>query len=94
MDTYQYEYTDTFGGEANYSWGKRGTVSVPDLTHYGYDGSCGYTRASKAQMREVMRKVKAALELTGVRGQRETWGDVEVFLPSNSNTVIFVEFAE
>ena len=27
-DTWQYEYTDTFGGEANYSWVKRGTVTV------------------------------------------------------------------
>ena len=39
---FSYEYTDTFSGEANYSWVKRGTVSVPELTHYGYDGSRGY----------------------------------------------------
>ncbi len=38
MNTYRIEYTDTFGGQANYSWVKRKTVSMPELTHYGYDG--------------------------------------------------------
>ena len=28
MTTYKYEYTDTFGGEANYSWCKRGTIQT------------------------------------------------------------------
>ena len=60
---FSYEYTDTFGGEANYCWVKRGTVSVPELTHYGYDGSRGYTRADKAQSRQVVRLVKAALDV-------------------------------
>ena len=60
---FSYEYTDTFSGEANYLWVKRGTVSVPELTHYGYDGSRGYTRADKAQSRQVVRLVKAALDV-------------------------------
>ena len=30
---YNYEYTDTFGGEANYAWGQRGVcVDVTALT--------------------------------------------------------------
>ncbi len=29
---YQFEFTDTYGGEANYSWVKRTTVEVPDGT--------------------------------------------------------------
>ena len=54
MQNYKYEYTDTFGGDANYCWCKRGTVSVPELVHYGYTGSSdgSYTKADRAQMRE------------------------------------------
>jgi len=28
MNTYQFEYTDTFGGEANYAWVKRATIQA------------------------------------------------------------------
>ena len=96
MQNYKYEYTDTFGGDANYCWCKRGTVSVPELVHYGYTGSSdgSYTKADRAQMREVMRLVKAELGLTGVRGIRQSWGDIEVFKPYRSNTILFVEFKE
>jgi hypothetical protein len=45
--TYSVEYTDTFGGEANYSWVRRATVQMPELTHYGYDGGTNYARANK-----------------------------------------------
>lgn len=31
--TYEYEYTDTFGGEANYCWVRRGKVTANDFTH-------------------------------------------------------------
>ncbi len=93
MQKFKFEYTDTFGGDANYSWVKRGTVYAPELTHYGYTGSTdgSYGKANKAQTREVMRQVKANLGLTGVRGVRETWGDVEVFKPYGMTTVLFVE---
>ena len=96
MQTYSYEFTDTFGGEANYCWVKRGTVSVPELVHYRYTGSTdgSYSKANKAQMREVMRLVKAQLGLTGVRGIRESLPSVEVFRPYRSNTILFVEFKE
>ena len=30
---YEYEYTDTFGGEANYSWVKRGKVAANSFAH-------------------------------------------------------------
>ncbi len=33
MSTYDFEYTDTFGGEANYSWVNRGTVSAKSPKH-------------------------------------------------------------
>ena len=43
------EMTDTFGGEANYSWVRRHTVEVPDFTS---------TRA-------VVRRVKQVLGIRG-----------------------------
>ena len=69
---------------------------MPELVHYGYTGSTdgSYSKADRAQMREVMRQVKADLGLTGVRGVRETWGDIEVFKPYRRNTILFVEFRE
>jgi len=91
---FSYEYTDTFNGEANYSWVKRGTVSVPELTHYGYDGSNGYTRADKAQSRQVVRLVKAALGLTGVACKREEQGDTIALYPRGECSVIFINFEE
>ena len=91
---FEYEYTDTFGGEANYCWVKRGKVCVPELTHYGYDGAHGYSKANKAQSREVVRLVKAELGLTGRPCEREQWGETEVIRPRNSATVIFVNYCE
>lgn len=94
MQTFEYEYTDTFAGDANYSWVKRGKVNVPDLSHYGYDGSHGYAKADRRQARHIMRKAKAALGLSGIRGKRETWGDTEVFRPYGAATILFVRYCE
>ena len=87
---YQVEYTDTFGGEANYSWVRRARVDVPELTHYGYDGALGYVKAAKRQERELMRRAKAAVGLTGVRGVKTSYGDTIDFRPHGSCTVMFV----
>jgi len=94
MHTYNVEYTDTFAGEANYSWVRRATVHVPELTHYGYDGGTNYARANKIANRELMRKAKAAIGLTGVRGRVERYGDTIEFRPYRSCTVMFVTFAD
>lgn len=93
---YSYEYTDTFAGEANYAWVKRGAVYVPDLTHYGYSGGAdgSYSRASKAQMRQVMRAVKARLGLTSARGKTSVICDSVEFRPYRSCTVLFITFEE
>jgi hypothetical protein len=91
---YQYEYTDTFAGEANYSWVRRGKVSMPELTHYGYDGAQGYARANRIEKRELMRKVKAEIGLTGVRGVRYDHGDTIEFRPYGSCTVLFINWCE
>jgi hypothetical protein len=90
MYTYSVEYTDTFGGEANYCWVRRATVEMPELTHYGYDGSSNYSKANKVFERELMRKAKAAVGLTGVRGKRESYSDTIEFRPYGSATVMFI----
>jgi len=88
--TYSIEYTDTFGGEANYCWGKRATIAMPELTHYGYDGATGYSKANKVYQRELMKRAKAAVGLTGARGRVASYGDVIEFRPYGSATVMFI----
>ena len=87
---HQVEYTDTFAGEANYCWVKRATVEMPELTHYGYDGGAGYAKANKVYERELMRRAKAAVGLTGVRGRRDDCGGTLEFRPYGSCTVMFI----
>ena len=90
MAIYEIEYTDTFGGEANYSWAKRATVNMPELTHYGYDGALGYTKANKVFTRELMRRAKAAMGLTGCPGRKVDFGDLIDFRPYGTCTVMFI----
>ncbi len=96
MLKFDVEYTDTFGGEANYCWVKRATVTVPELTHYGYTGSTdgSYRKADKAQTRELMRRAKAAIGLTGVRGVTSQFGEGQEFRPYGMCTVMFVTYSE
>ena len=94
MLNFEYEYTDTFSGEANYCWVKRGKVSVPELTHYAYDGAHGYARANKTVMRELVRRVKYELGLTGVPCERHNFGDVLELRPRGMATVLFITFCE
>ena len=94
-NTHQVEYTDTFGGEANYSWVRRATVTMPELTHYGYTGSTdgSYAKANKRYERELMRRAKAAVGLTGVRGRRDDIGGMLEFRPYGCATVMFISDA-
>ena len=87
---YNVEFTDTFAGEANYCWVKRASVTMPELTHFGYDGSSNYVKANKVYRRELMRKAKAAMGLSGVRGRVWNHGDLIEFKPWNSCTVMLV----
>lgn len=88
--TYSIEYTDTFGGEANYCWVKRATIAMPELTHYGYDGGANYCKANKVYKRELMKRAKAAVGLTGARGRVVSYGDMIEFRPYGSATVMFI----
>ena len=92
--TYDVEYTDTFGGDANYSWVKRARVTLPELTHYGYDGGTNYAKASKIAKRELMKRAKAEMGLTGVRGAVTDYCDTIEFRPYRSCTVMFVTYAD
>ena len=92
-NTHQVEYTDTFDGEANYCWVRRATVTMPELTRYGYDGASGYAKANKRYERELMRRAKAAVGLTGVRGRRDDIGGMLEFRPYGCATVMFISDA-
>ena len=93
---YDIELTDTFGGEANYSWVKRASVTMPELTHYGYTGSAdgSYSRANRIANRELMRKAKAEMGLTGIRGHTTEFGDCLEFRPYGLCQVMFITFRE
>lgn len=88
------EYTDTFGGEANYSWVRRATITMPELTHYGYDGSSNYAKANRVYERELMKRAKAAMQITGSRGRVERYGDSITFRPSGGLTVMFITYRD
>ena len=68
------EYTDTFSGEANYSWAKRRYFELPE----------------ECSDLALVRKAKAELELTGVRCKRESYGDMIVLRPCGTSTVVFI----
>lgn len=93
-NSYNVEFTDTYAGEANYSWVKRARVDMPELTHYGYDGSQGYFRASKIYDRELMRRAKAAMGLTGIRGRVDNYGDTIEFRPYGMCAVMFISWTD
>lgn len=71
---YNLEYTDTFGGEANYSWVRRATIEAPsDISDLA-----------------LVRRAKRALDLSGVSCRRESWGDTIALRPYGSCTIAFI----
>jgi hypothetical protein len=80
---YQVEYTDTFGGEANYSWVRRADVEAP---------ACDYR--SPSYRATLMRRAKAAVGLSGVRGVTYWHGDMAEFRPYRMCRVMFVAWRE
>ena len=81
---YDVELTDTFGGEANYSWVRRATIEAPE-----YD-----TRKPARYQATVMRRAKAAMGLTGVRGVTDSYGDTYEFRPYGLLQVMFVTWRD
>lgn len=71
---FQVEYTDTFGGEANYSWVTRETFEAP----------------AGASTRTLVHRAKAALGLVGYPCRTSHLGNMIKIVPARSCTVIFV----
>ena len=76
QSTIHIEYTDTFCGEANYSWVKRFELTVPE----------------ELSDKTIMRIAKELCGLAGTRGQWYECSDSLKFVPANSNTVLFITF--
>lgn len=70
------EYTDTFSGEAKYSWVKRKTVEMPE----------------NATNRMILRRAKKEMQLSGMQGVTSISGDMISFKPYRSCTILFVTF--
>ena len=70
------ELTDTFCGEANYSWVRRAELELPDT----------------ATPRRQITAAKAALGLTGCRCVKSDHGDLIELRPIGSCTVAFITF--
>jgi hypothetical protein len=69
-----YEVTDTFGGDANYSWVNRGSVEVKE----------------GASDLAIVRKVKEAIGWNGIKCRREDWGDMITLKPYGMCVVLFI----
>lgn len=68
--------TDTFGGEANYSWANRYEFAVHKA----------------ASQRNIVRKAKALAGMTGVKADTYDYGESFTIKPRGYNQVIFVDF--
>ena len=74
--TYNVELTDTFGGEANYSWVKRYTFTVPE----------------SASDLTIIRKAKQLAGLTNVPCRKESMGDMFALYPAGACVVCFISY--
>ena len=74
----KYEMTDTFGGDANYSWVNRG----------------GFAYKENMTDRSIVRKVKKELGITGVRCKKTEFGDEIVLDIVGACIRIFITFEE
>ena len=72
------EYTDTFGGDANYSWVRRATIGA---------------RKNETQA-SVMRRAKRAVGINGLKGRTVSHGDAYEFRPHGICAVLFVTWSD
>ena len=72
---YFYTLTDTFCGEANYAWVRKGEVELPE----------------GASDLALVRKVKRELGMEGVRCRKEEWGETLALYPFGQCVVVFIE---
>ena len=76
-DRYSCDLTDTFGGEANYAWVRRASITVP----------------AGASDRAIVRRAKAALGMTGDRCRSYCHGDLWELRPYGVCAVAFIQWA-
>lgn len=72
---YSYTMTDTFGGEPNFAWARRGELELPE----------------GASDLALVRRVKRELGMEGVRCRKENWGETLVLRPIEQCVVVFVD---
>lgn len=82
---YRWEYTDTFAGEANYCWVKRGIIRDSEAKRQAYTPD--HWRATQ---RRILKAAKREAGLTGVRCERRDFGDMVAYYPHGMCTVLFV----
>ncbi len=73
-----YEITDTYGGEANYSWVKRGKIPCKPGEDYSDLAA--------------VRRVKKDAGWENLRCKREDYGDMIVLRPVGQCIVMFINF--
>ena len=73
---YSIEYTDTYGGEANYGWVRRESFEV----------------AGAISDNMVIRKLKRMIGLAGVNCKKESYGDMIKLTPHGTSTVAFITY--
>lgn len=76
MAFYTAEHTDTFAREANYSWVTRKVIQCPE----------------NASDRQIVKKAKEALGMTGVKCDREILGDEIILRPRGICQIIFINW--
>lgn len=74
----KYEVTDTYGGEANYSWVKRGVVECKEGEDYSNLAA--------------IRRVKKAIGWNGIRCKVDDYGDAITLYPVGMCQVCFITF--
>ena len=70
------EVTDTFGGEANYSWVKRTEIEIPE---------------GKSEL-SIIKRCKAAIGWNGLRCRVEKYGDMIRLTPFRHCITCFITF--
>lgn len=74
----EWEMTDTFGGEANYCWVKRGTIeAADDISNLA-----------------IMRRIKKEIGWNGYRCAVDNFGDMLAIRPTGICQVCFITFGE
>jgi hypothetical protein len=76
MTTVTFEHTDTFAGEANYSWLRRDTIEVPE----------------NVSELSIIRKAKAFAGFTGLDCIKENYGDMISLKPYGLCQILFINW--